>query len=109
MRGKEERDNLLKFRPLGQSALIPNSQAFLMGDCSIIVSRDGGRWHLSIAHPDRYPTWDEIHYARYELIPDGVFMAMITPPKKFYVNFHPNCFHWWEIKDKELIEIIKQK
>jgi hypothetical protein len=61
------------------------------------TSTDGGRRHLSISHPRRYPTWDEIRDARYDLMPDVPCMAMILPPKGDYVNYHPNCFHLWEI------------
>ena len=56
-------------------------------------------WHLSISHPSRYPTWDEIRDARYDLLPDGCTMAMLLPPKGEYVNLHRNCFHLHEIKE----------
>lgn len=54
-------------------------------------------WHLSISHPTRYPTWDEIKTARYELLPDEVTMGMLLPPSAEYVNVHPNCFHLHEV------------
>lgn len=67
----------------------------------VYVSRepyaDGWRWHLSISHPDRYPTWDEIAGARYDLLPDGCTLAMLLPPRAQYVNAHPNVFHLHEI------------
>lgn len=65
-----------------------------------LVSRDGPDrfWHLSISRQDRYPVWDEIKEARYDLIPDGVTMAMFLPPKGQYVNVHPNCFHLHEVR-----------
>lgn len=56
-------------------------------------------WHLSISHPSRYPTWDEIRDARYELLPNDCTMAMLLPPKEQYVNLHPNCFHLHEVPD----------
>jgi len=62
-----------------------------------IVSRDDGKWHLSVSRPNRYPVWDEIKQTRYDLIPDNVYMAMILPPKDDFVDVHPNCFHLWEI------------
>jgi hypothetical protein len=78
------------------------NKAYARGDCRIIVTREvyqnhALRWHLSISCANRYPTWDEIHDARYALIPDNVTMAMILPPKAEYVNLHPNCFHLHEI------------
>jgi hypothetical protein len=86
---------------------IQGSKAFAMGECRIIVSRNiygpkGGdfgplRWHLSISCADRYPTWEEIREARYALLPDDCTMGMLLPPKKEYVNVHPNCFHLHEV------------
>jgi len=69
--------------------------------CNILVSRDGPNelWHLSISHPHRYPTWDEIKTARYELCPLDITMAMMLPPPMMYVNTHDNTFGLWEITD----------
>lgn len=74
---------------------------YSLGECSVIVTREYGKWHLSIAHPHRYPTWDEIAEARYRLLPDGIVVAMILPPKQFYINIHRNCFQMHEIDDSE--------
>jgi hypothetical protein len=60
-------------------------------------------FHLSIAHPDRYPTWDEIADARYELIPHDVTMAMLLPSPGEYVNTHEHCFHLWQIDDRRAV------
>ena len=81
---------------------VANTRAFMFGPCKVIVGQepvglDGLSWHLSISHPDRYPTWDEIHEARYKFVPNEVTMAMILPPKEEYVNMHKNCFHLYEI------------
>lgn len=65
--------------------------------CTIFVAREPQGWHLSIAHEDRYPTWDEIADARYELLPDEIYAAIIMPPKAEYVNIHGNCFHVHEV------------
>ena len=81
-----------------QGGLEANARCFLFGECSILVGRGPQGWHVSIAHPNRYPTWDEIAEVRYRLIPDDVTVAMILPPSSTYVNNHPNCFHLWEIE-----------
>lgn len=60
------------------------------------------RWHLSIAHHKRYPTWDEIRDARYELIPDDVMVAMFLPPRTEYVNVHAYCFHLFEVEAEDV-------
>lgn len=61
--------------------------------CTVLVAREPAGWHLSIAHSERYPTWDEIADARYALLPDEIYAAVILPPKAEYVNLHDNCFH----------------
>jgi len=65
--------------------------AWRWGACSVILTREYGDWHFSIAHPDRLPTWDEVVVARYRLVPDHVTMAMILPPRHAYVDIHRFC------------------
>lgn len=80
----------------------PGSRFFRMGtQISIILSRtDDYGWHMSIAHPKRYPTWDEIAKARYELIPDDCTMALMLPPRSQYVNIHNWCMQVHQVFDK---------
>lgn len=67
-----------------------------LGQIQCLVSKDYGKWHMSISHASRYPTWDEIKQAVYELLPEGLTYAMYFPPKSQFVNIHPNCFHVYE-------------
>jgi hypothetical protein len=60
------------------------------------------RWHLSISHAKRNPTWEEIRDLRYLLVPDEVTMAMILPPVDEYVNVHERCFHLYQLKEDEI-------
>lgn len=87
--------------PFIRANLEPGTRAFRFGECLVFVSRSDAGWHLSISHPDRYPTWDEIKQARYQLVPHDVTMAMILPPPGEYVNLHENCFHLWQIEDPD--------
>ena len=57
-------------------------------------------WHLSISHQRRYPTWDEIAHARYELLPDDIDVVMHLPPMAEYVAVHDYCFHLHEVREK---------
>lgn len=67
--------------------------------CKVLVSRTNvAGWHLSISHPFRYPSWDEIKAARYALVPDEARMTMDLPPSSEFVNVHPNCFHLYECR-----------
>lgn len=82
---------------------------FQLEECSVILAHEplgpAGeyRWHLSIAHPYRYPTWDEIAEARYQLLDDNLLMVMVLPPSDQYVNAHPNCFHLHECPEAQEI------
>lgn len=83
------------------SGMEPGTRKFRMGGCTILLSDSHVGWHLSISHPQRYPTWDEIAEARYKLVPDKVTMAMMLPPRDEYLNLHPNCFHLWQVDNPE--------
>ena len=76
-----------------------------LGQCRIICAREGAelRWHLSISHPFRLPTWDEINAARDVCIPADVWLCQPMPPKEFWINVHKHCLHLWEVRDRELI------
>lgn len=77
-----------------------DSLMFRMGECRILLSgpqeREQIGWHFSISCEDRNPTWEEQRNARYDLVPDDIYMVSILPPKSEYVNVHPFCFHWHE-------------
>ena len=47
----------------------------------------------------RYPTWDEISHARYELCPDDIDMIMVLPRSEDYVACHPTVFHLHQVDD----------
>lgn len=102
--------------PAPTAALDGAHRAYLTeSGCSVIVAHEPARavpaglwlppdelllWHLSIAHTDRYPSWDEVADVRYKLVPDDVTMAMLLPPSDEYVNAHEHCFHLWQIEDR---------
>lgn len=73
------------------------TRSYKDGECTIIVSKDYGKWHLSISHPRRLPTYNELKEARYKYTPNLITMAQIFPPLEQYVNIHPFCLHLWQI------------
>lgn len=82
---------------------------YAWGDCIVHVAKENGLWHISISVPYRYPNWDEIYTAWYDLVPDAqnINGAIILPRKSEYVNIHPNCFHVHQLEDAEIpAEII---
>ncbi len=73
-------------------SLLHNAGAILaerwsLGFCTVMLAREplgpGGswRWHLSISHPRRYPTWDEIKTVVYSLdaLADVVMAQVLGP------------------------------
>ncbi|KKK50042.1 hypothetical protein LCGC14_3129000, partial [marine sediment metagenome] len=94
----------------GKFGVQPNSKYYKMGVCNIIVSppTDGAGWHLSISSTKRYPTWDEIAHARYELLPDEILMMMELPPKGEYINIHENTFHLHQQSNPQAAQTIAQ-
>lgn len=64
-------------------------------------------WHMSLSFKDhrgrnsRYPSWDEVAHARYELLPGDLNFVMHLPPTDRYVSAHPTCFHLHEHPERE--------
>lgn len=91
---------------------ISTCRCYSFGELIILVGKEPiaegkKRWHLSISHPARYPSWEEIRLARYELCPKDITMAMLMPPEAQYVNISKTCFHLWQIH-KEDEDIMRQ-
>lgn len=72
-----------------------------LSGCRVIVSIDAGLWHMSISHPSRLPTYDELKNARYKYLPDEIMAAQIFPPQAEFVNLHPYCLHVWQLREDE--------
>lgn len=76
----------------------PTPGAFELLGLRIIISIDAGLWHLSASCADRMPTYNELKYLRYQMLPDNIYMAEIFPPKNEFVNINPNVRHLWQIE-----------
>ena len=50
--------------------------------CVAFAGVEGWRWHVSVSHPRRVPSWDEMRTAREAMTPDEVTMAMLLPPAR---------------------------
>lgn len=85
-------------------------ETFKFSKCVVTVSKDAGKWHLSISRKDRLPNYDEIKYARYAYLPEDIVVAQLFPPKEDLVNLHQFCLHLWELVPEELpAEAIARK
>lgn len=86
----------------------PGTRAYRMGKCRIYVSPPvpewGMGWHMSISTPDRLPTWDEVAYARYQLIPQEAYMVLPLPPDREYINVHEYTFQLREVTEVVMAE-----
>ncbi|MEW6104774.1 MAG: hypothetical protein AB1563_00180 [Bacillota bacterium] len=98
----------LPIPPALRATLEPGAKAYKFGECLVIVGLSEQGWHMSISHPTRYPTWDEIRDARYAFVPDEVTMAMLLPPRSEYVNVHENCFHLWQVGETPRILVARK-
>lgn len=67
-------------------------KVFKMGKLKAIVTLTPMGYHFAIHGKDCYPTWDEIVWLRYNLIPDAAIMAMILPNLDSYINQDDNNF-----------------
>lgn len=81
---------------------------FTFGGCSVILSREdadgsGLRWHLSVAHKTRHPTWDELKTVRYRLLGPDTVMAIVLPRAEEYVNVEAqdHVFQLWQLIGSE--------
>lgn len=76
---------------------VGRARVAMLHGCTVIITKEAGKWHLSISHKDRDPSYFDIKEARYRWIPDSATMAMIFPPAAEFVNMDPHCFHLFEI------------
>lgn len=97
------------WRKLDGQAPVPGATAFQHSSRGLaaIRSRDMGRWHLSVSHRDRIPTWAEVGFARDHLLPEDVWLMVAHPPREYWLNFDHRVLHLWEFDDPVLIEQFK--
>ena len=91
---------------------VVGGRCWRMGECHIIRAREPAGvererlWHLSISHPTRHPSWDEIKTARYRMLPGDICVGILLPPPERYIDLHPHTFHLWEVTDPRAPWII---
>lgn len=87
----------------------PQPRALRRGLLAALVGREpvGGvgapRWHISVQHRDRVPSWDELVQAAHDLRP-GVVFVLGVPPRSWWLNAHPRVLHLWETTDAGLVD-----
>lgn len=103
-------DNVItKAQSLDPSWLMENihNHGLVAGPFTLIFSieqhEESIHWHLSIAHKDRYATWDEIMAFRSFMFDDDMEVIMVMPKVEDYVNLHERCFHLWHDTKSNLV------
>lgn len=57
----------------------------------------GDGWdHVSVAHPNRTPTWEEMCQIKDVFFDVEECVVQYHSPMSEYVNDHPNCLHMWK-------------
>lgn len=71
---------------------------------SVAQEGDGKWWqHISVAHPARLPTWDELVTIKEWLIGRDVDAYQVIPKRSNYVNIHPNCLHLFRCLEGDVL------
>lgn len=79
-------------------ALLPSGVAF-QGEhqrgLSIIATVEGQELHVSVAHPDRLPTWEDLKIVKAMFWHTEADVIQFLPPESEYVNVHEYCLHMY--------------
>lgn len=100
--------------PGGHKAFTGNAlhmEAWKMGECSILIAREDlsdareperdYRWHLTIGHPVRQPTLEEVAEAR-KLLPQDIHLALPFPHRAYWLEMPGFGVELIEIQDENL-------
>ena len=95
---EDRRFRFPKRHPMYSDASYGNNGAFLISLSRELhaVASDGGGWeHVSISAENGPPTWAEMCEVKALFWDDDDCVVQYHPPKRDYVNYHPNCLHLW--------------
>lgn len=71
---------------------------------------DGRKWlHVSLAHPDRIPTFEDVKLVRDLFIPRHLTALQIFPPADRWVSIHPYVLHLWACLDGDVVPDFTRK
>lgn len=74
-----------------------------MGECLVHRFIDEDGLQLVVSHGSRYPSWDEVKFARYRLLPPERTFALLLPPAAEYHDDprNPHVFQLTEVEGAE--------
>lgn len=63
---------------------------------SLSTLRSGEKWiHVSVARPDRLPSWAELSKVKNEFIGEDLEAYQVLAANKDHINLHAKCLHLW--------------
>ena len=61
-----------------------------------IMASDGSGWdHVSVSHPRRTPTWEEMNAVKMMFWGPEDWVIQYHPSDAMYKNVHEHCLHLW--------------
>lgn len=80
----------------GMRLLTNSERSYRMGKvlATVVPPTKEHGYFMSVRCKDRYPTWDEIVWLRYNLIPDAAQMAMLLPNLDRYINQESTAYKY---------------
>lgn len=68
-----------------------------------VIASDGEGWeHVSVSHPKRCPTWDEMCAIKSIFWDEDDCAMQLHPPRSQWVNNHQFCLHLWRPASAEI-------
>lgn len=63
-------------------------KSYDFGECAVIVSQDDGKWHYSMSHATRLPTFNEVMRVKESLLPNVSMEIKNVNQKPNYYSVH---------------------
>lgn len=71
-------------------------------DLSVVASSGYGWEHVSVSHPKKTPTWDEMEFIKRMFFKPEETVMQLHVSVKNHINIHPYCLHLWRPTEVEL-------
>lgn len=68
---------------------------------SVIASNGRGWDHVSVSHPYRTPTWQEMCEIKRLFFKEEETVIQYHPARSNYINIHDHCLHLWRKQDAD--------
>lgn len=93
----EPEDMLPREAPLNPAyqQQVPQARGFRVGVAQGIITPEEHGWHISVSHPDRFPTWDELRAAS-SLVQGAPAMWARVPVEEEVGRIASNVVHLFE-------------